>query len=417
MTGTSPRRRIVTCQGSIQLITAFSVMRYREEVEGIAIDDYDNYLVIYDLYAPAEQINDFINLIKQIANSLCHWKSIVYIPAENLTNITHKLNNAGNAEIFSTVGDWIGANTASEIYLCRNWQFGNQLLINTYKSANKICYGDSIGIYFSSSSPAFFAKKESPNPTFKQKITHALITSPRQYLRNQRDKLQEWLGLKTFLKVIEFDHRYFSLPDIMGETPPMEFKSIPPKYFFDVISLLTDLVDVDYASRLINSINDSPVAILLTSNFSEAGRITYENEIKAYHRFLKSVDLLPDTVLVIKPHPRDTLKKIQKLQVSLSDLFSKIIVLSEPQLFFLPFEILFLKVFLHFHTRTSRNSQLIKIFAVSSACLSFKLLFDIHPIIGFGADVTSNLFEQDFIDGRLNHERELTAAIKSINAY
>lgn len=43
-------KRIITCQGSIQLVTALSVLSYRDEQRGLGYE-YENYLVIYDLYS------------------------------------------------------------------------------------------------------------------------------------------------------------------------------------------------------------------------------------------------------------------------------------------------------------------------------------------------------------------------------
>ena len=411
MSTSLPLKRIVTCQGSIQLITAFSVMAHREKVEGIAINDYENYLVIYDLYAPAEQIDDFINLIKQIANSLCNWKAIVYISAENLATIAAKLHHTKNSAIFAIVHNWVGTNTASEIYLSRNWQFGNELLINTYKSAYKICYGDSIGLYFSANSSAFFARQEVLPVTKKQRLFYFLVKLPKQLIRHRLNQIQEKLGLKTLLKTIEFDHGYFALPDVMGEIPSMSYEKINIRCLLATVHALIDIVDADYVNRINTEIADAPLAVLLTSNFSEAGRMSYENELSAYVQFLSSANLTTGTVLVIKPHPRDNLQKIQQLRDQLSGLFSKIIILSEPELFFLPFEVFFLKAFISSYVFPQPEVCSIQVFAFSSACLSLKLLFNVRSIVGFGENITPQSFYKDYVEGRLEHERALTKAL------
>jgi hypothetical protein len=416
MSSSLPLRRIVTCQGSIQLITAFSVMAYREKVEGISINDYENYLVIYHLYAPAEQIDDFINLIKQIANSLCDWKSIVYIPAENLTNIAAKLHYTGNSAIFSTIHNLVGTNTASEIYLSRNWQFGNELLINTYKSAYKICYGDSIGLYFSSNSSAFFAKQEVLTVSWNQKLLHFLVSLPKELIRHRLNQVQETLGLKTILKTIEFDSGYFALPDVMGEMPSMSYEKINIRYLLATFHALIDLVDADYVNQLKTEIADAPLAVLLTSNFSEAGRMSCEQELSAYVQFLSSAHLTTNTVLIIKPHPRDDLQKIEQLRSQLSELFSQVIILSQPELFFLPFEVFFLKSFMSSEVVPPSTFPFIQVFGVSSACLSLKLLFHVPSVVGFGENITPKTFYQDYIQGRLEHERDLNKALQIIDS-
>ena len=416
MTALARRKRIITCQGTIQLITALSVMAYRTEEEKSAPDTFENYLVIYDLYAPAQQINDFICLIQKIANSLASWKSIVYISPDQLTAITDKLNNTSKVNIFKSIYNLVGTDEAAEIYLCRNWQFGNQLLINAYRKAQKICYGDGIGTYFSDNSPAFFAAQAPPNLSLKKKLTNTFLAAPKQQLKKQINKIQAWLGFKTVLKVIEFDQGYFTLPDIMGEEPPMEHKKISPSYILDTVTSLTDLVNSDYVVYLHKKVGDAPVAVLLTSNFSEAGRMAYDDELTAYLGFLKAANLASGTVLLLKPHPRDDLKKIQQLQERLLGFFADVIVLAEPELFFLPFEIFFKRVFFCSESLPCSNVQSVQVFAVSSACLGLKLLFDVPSTVGFGPEITSRLFYKSYVDGRLAHEHDLSAAIHAIEA-
>lgn len=410
------RKRVITCQGTIQLITALSVMAYRTEEEKSALDTFENYLVIYDLCAPAQQINDFISLIQKIAKSLASWKSIVYISPDQLTVISDKLNNTSEANLFKSIYNLVGTDEAAEIYLCRNWQFGNQLLINAYRKAQKICYGDSIGIYFSANSSAFFVDQSPPKLSFNKNLIHTFVTAPKQKLKRQMNRIQSWLGFKTILKAVEFDQGYFTLPDIMGEEPPMKHKKISSSYILEIVTSLTDLVNIDYVVCLHKKIGDAPVAVLLTSNFSEAGRMDHDDELTAYLRFLKAANLAPGTVLLLKPHPRDDLKKVQQLQERLSDLFDDVIVLAELELFFLPFEIFFKRVFFCSESLLCGNTRSVQVFAVSSACLGLKLLFDVPSTVGFGSEITSSLFYKNYVDGRLAHEHDLSAAIHAIEA-
>jgi hypothetical protein len=410
------RKRVITCLGTIQLITALSVIAYRTEEEKSSPDTFENYLVIYGLSAPEQQINDFICLIQKIANSLATWKSIVYLTPDQLTAIEDKLNNTSEANTFNSVYNLVGTDEAAEIYLCRNWQFYNQLLINAYRKAQKICYGDGIGIYFSDNSPAFFAAQAPPNLSLKKKLIHTFLTTPKQRLKKQINRVQSWLGFKTILKTVEFDQGYFTLPTFMGEDPPMKHKKISSSYILDTVTSLTDLVNSDYVVCLHKKIGDAPVAVLLTSNFSEAGRMACDDELTAYLGFLKAANLAPGTVLLIKPHPRDDLKKIQQLQERLLGFFADVIVLAEPELFFLPFEIFFKRVFFCSESLPYSNVQSIQVFAVSSACLGLKLLFDVPSTVGFGPEITSRLFYKSYVDGRLAHEHDLSAAIHAIEA-
>ncbi len=399
MTSSKLVKRIVTCQGSIQLVTALSVLSYREQERHELGRESENYLVIYDLYSPPGQIDAFAAFIKKMAKFIWDWKAIIYIPPEQMRNIADQLNYTSPPKIFQKVYELIGTDSAEEIYLCRNWQFGNQLLINAYQLAEKICYGDGIGIYFSSNSSAFFPVSFSLY--VKAKIKGAIAN------------IQEKLQLKKSLKTIEFDIGYFVLSDIMGESPPMKAVTIDKKLLLETFQKLRGLVESEYLSNFRQKVADAPVSILLTSNLSEAGRMSLENEIAAYRQFLISEGIEEKTVLAIKPHPRDDSSKIEQLASALSDLFVEVLILSEPTLFFLPFEVFFAEAFVQPDlTLTNR----IKVFAVSSACLSLKLLYNLPAIVGFGEQITPQVFYKNYAAGRLKHELELKSAIKKIEA-
>ncbi|GAA6621726.1 polysialyltransferase family glycosyltransferase [Scytonema sp. NUACC26] len=402
-------KRVITCQGSVQLVTALSILSYREKEQQHLGCEYENYLVIYDLYAPSEQIDGFVALIKKMAELICNWRAIVYITPTQLQDIDEEIKSLGCSKGIKTVHELIGIEAADEIYLCRNWQFGNQLLINAYQSAQKICYGDSIGIYFSSTSKGFSVTPTTQNKHLLQRLIPRL-----RFLKNKFKGLIAGLNhqteCQTALSQIEFDRGYFVLPDILGECPPMPIKTINKSLILETLQKLKGLADPNYIARFQEKIAGLPVVVLLTSNLSEAGRMFQEDEITAYCQFLNAQGTYQDTLLVIKPHPRDDITKIEKLKDALANLFSKILVLSEPELFFLPFEVFFLEAFL-----VGNND--VKVFALSSACISLKLLFDVPSIVGFGDDITSKWFYESYVTSRLIHERDLRAAVKNIEKF
>lgn len=386
-------RRIITCQGSIQLIAALSAMLYRDRSQSTI---YQNYLVIYELYAPDRQHHEFAKFIQRMAESICAWESIVYLTPEQLDAIGHRLDSTPPDRIYQTVHQWIGIDHADELYLCRNWQFTNQLLINAYLTATRICYGDGIGLYFSEDS-AIVRRPFTPPPTPDQWLDWTWWKA-----RSAWHRIRERLKLKTKLYSMPFEIGYFVLPDIFGETPPMSIVKLDPDHLLTVFKQFTHFVDETQISEVPTN---SPVSILLTSNFSEGERLSQDAEIQAYREFLTSYEIPPNSVLVIKPHPRDDLHKIARLKENLSDLYQNIVLLTDPNLFFLPFEVFFLKAF--------ENSD-VRVFAVSSACLSLKLLFNVLSFIGFGADLVDRYFDPDFTEARLEHEQTLHDAIAQL---
>lgn len=405
-----PVKRVITCQGSIQLITALSVLRRRDQAQHCESIEYENYLVIYDLYAPVGQNDEFAQFIQEMARSLCAWKAIVYLTPDQMQSIAQQMKHSSPKKLFEIVQGLVGTESAAEIYLSRNWQFGNQLLINAYSSATKICYGDSIGLYFSESSVVVAPTKIEPDST--RKTLQEGITDFKAALRLRAAialcNLQVRLNRRTLLETVAFDVGYFTLPDVFDEDPPMPIVHLNQQMLLETMWQLQRLVDPEYITRFQQVIAGVPVYLLLTSNFSEAGRISEADEITAYRQMLVSEGIAPNTVLVVKPHPRDSADKIQSIQQSLSDLFQQIVVLSEPSLFFLPFEVFFLAAF------SQSSCTEIKTFTVSSACLALKLLFGIHSKVGFGEEISSTRFNLQYRSGRLKHEQQLEAAIQKI---
>jgi hypothetical protein len=391
-------KRIVTCQGSIQLVTALSILNCRTDEQQQLGYKYENYLVIYDLNSPSGQIDAFAAYIKQMAKLICDWQSIVYISPEQMKAIASQQNFTSPAKIFKKVYELVGTDDADEIYMSRNWQFGNQLFINAYQLATKICYGDSIGIYFAPDSQAFFLTQKSP----KQILT--------KLIKNYINRIKLTLGL-TVLQPINFDQGYFLLPTILNEKPPMPVIIPEQSYLLNIFRQLRSLLNKNYINQLHQKIGNADVSILLTSNLSETGRMSVEQEVEAYREFLASMNILDDSVLIIKPHPRDSHQKIEALKHSLQEFFAQIFILSETTFFFIPFEVFFLEAFV---TQNLNLTTKVKVFAFSSSCLSLKLLFDVPSFIGFGNEITNKFFDPNYVSGRIMHEQDLRTALTKI---
>ncbi|MCU0550361.1 MAG: alpha-2,8-polysialyltransferase family protein [Leptolyngbya sp. Prado105] len=391
-------KRIITCQGSIQLIAALSVLAHRGQPEPC-----QNYLIIYELYAPGQQHYEFANFIRQMAESVCNWDAIVYLAPEQLHAIGHKLDSTRPQQIYTQVHHWIGIDRADEIYLSRNWQFTNQLILNAYPSAYRICYGDGIGLYFSEQS-AIVRRPFTPPPTRDQ-----LLDWTWWKLRSLWHRIRERLKLKTKLYSPPFDIGYFVLPDIFGETPPMPSIKLPDSLLLNQFAQFTSFISEDQIAKIRAIPPNSEISILLTSNFSEGDRLSQSSEIESYCEFLQQFESASRSLLIIKPHPRDDPNKIKQLQQLCTNFYPEVIVLSDANLFFLPFEVFFLKAF-------SPPYQNIRIFAVSSAFISLHLLFNISSTIGFGTKQTTKSFDPDFIEARLEHEQTLQTALDRLIA-
>lgn len=402
MSQTKTIKRLVACFGSIQLVTALSVLNYRAKEQQELNYSYEDYLVITPLFAPQGQNEEFADFIEKMANSIYSWKKVVYLSLEQIKLLTDKVNTSSLSEVAKIVHNLLGVENPDEIYFSRTWNLENQLLMNVYESAEKICYGDGIGIYFSH--VAFL-----PQNTLPEAVSFSSL------YKNIKKQIKGVLPKKKKFRKQNFDIGYFSLPYAFGEVPPMETvvldRSMYLKTFQTLKKALDSLIDADYINKLKAAIQNYSVSILLSSNFSEAQRMPIEKEVKAYREFLISQGIPPNSVLLIKPHPRDSKQKILQMQSELSDLYAKIILLNEDFLFYLPFEVLFMELFLKFDLT---QSQTPKIFTFSSACLTLEFLFDAECIVGFGKEVVEKYFYPEHIKGRIKHEVDLQSTISEV---
>jgi hypothetical protein len=396
-------KRIVACQGSIQLITALSALSCREKEQQDTNIEYENYLVIYDLRTPEDQSDTFAAFIKKMAEEVYTWRAIVYVKPEQMQALKVKLNFVrlkllNIQQVFSVVHKLTGISSVDEIYLSKNYDIWDRLLLNVYESAKKICYGDSIGFYLSASSSV-------------------LQVEPRSIGYKLKQLLKILIFKKKLMKDVNFDVGYFTISNfnILSEPPPMEVVMVDKAVTIDIFQRLRGLVkgmiDSDYIIKLRRKITNNSVSILLTSNFSEATRMSEENEIAAYQEFLKSHKREDSVILIMKPHPRDSPVKIDKLQSTLNELFSEVIVISELSWFFLPFELFLMEVFLDKNLVPYCD---VKIFTFSSACLSLKFLFNLPCTVGFGSAITNKLFYGEQVTKRIQHELELESLLQLI---
>ena len=416
MTGTQKFKRVVTCQGGIQLVAALAALQTREEEQQRSDIEYEDYLVIYHLYAPDSQLPQFADAVQKMARALRNWKSIVYFSREQMVEFDNQLTFATRPEAYQRVRDLVGVTEAGEVYLCRNWQFGNRLMLNVYRDALKVCYGDSIGIYFSE---AYFSPAVTKNRWPFKAVVRQQLTRIKRSLQSRltghetplNDVVLNEIEHDVVLDEIEFDVGYFLLPEIVGETPPMETRLVSKQTTEEIFRNLARALDPEQVVARYGYLAEVQAVILMTSNFSEASRMSSESELVAYREFLEKLQLPRDSTLIIKPHPRDGEEKVRELGRRLSDMFAHVVLLMELNLFFTPFEVFLIQIFLGERDETPSN---LKIITFSTACLSLPILFDIRPIIGFGNEIVRTSFFENYISGRLQHEHHLSSAMQTL---
>jgi Alpha-2,8-polysialyltransferase (POLYST) len=396
-TGSRVVRRVVGTQGSIQLLAALGAATSHARKVHDPRCAFEDYLVIHGLFAPAGREEAFAATIRSLAEAVGPWRTIVHLGPDRVEALVTAQRQDGPRGAVRRLHEMVGIDHADELYLVRNWQFCNELLINGYRGARKICYGDGIGIYFD---PPYLG----PQVRARNRLL-ALATG----LRTRVGRL---VGLSHAFSRVDFDVAYLSLPHVLGDRPPMDTAHVERATLLEILQKMSGRIDPDAIRTLRQRIGQRPTTFLVTSNLSEADRMGPEREIQAYRAFMESVGGTRGAMAVIKPHPREGTGKLAALKQALLDFFEEILILDEGPPAFAPFELLLLDG--GFVGPDLRLADDVRVVTFSSACVSLALLFGARPVLGFGDLLVREFFRAEYVPGRLRHEAELNAAVSAI---
>lgn len=278
-----PITRLICVQGPSQLLDVMSILLYQQELKK---QNYNDVLIIGGLCMSGDQksLNATIDITKLIAS---HWE---FSSIHNISNLESRLSYffkiakrfgkhsslALLKRISRLIKNTISLEEVDQVYVCRNWQDFNEIILFTYSKARKICYGD---------------------------LGHLDINDE-----------QKRKGLINPLGFISIDQSYLVFPP---ESTQEKFS----KHKVEVVSF-------DYKKKLIFNISKSSAfielskfcqekldgSILITlSNGTEAG--IHNSVLEEVQLYLSIVLLNSGTgdIIWIKPHPRQTLNQAQVL--------------------------------------------------------------------------------------------------------
>lgn len=320
----------------------------------------DNYLLISDLSSPPSESQHHFDYIKKLSKQLLNWRKIIYI--HDFDNDHDLLNN----EILNI--------NFKNILLSQNFNELNELIIKVFSKSNVLCYGDALGLNFS-------LKYYFPNKIFniQSKYTKHILS-----LINLFDQ-----KIDNFIKVKSKD-------------------------LLSVINNASGIND-SITSIFYNNINElinkyEKVIFILTANYSETGRMQLENEINCYANCLSEYSL-EDCLIIIKPHPRDSIKKHQFFKKLLLNSSNNVIILSD-YFKYIPFEVIYYILLTKYNLTTHDH----KIFSSSSSILFIEYLFKKKCVFMFGIDIVLKYFNKDWIQLRIQHEKDIINAISLIRS-
>lgn len=357
--------------------------------------NFTNILVVHGLSAPNGQESAFLAEITRIASSIVSWANIVYIDAAKIVSLDKKMIEGGLVSLQDAVCELTGIDDADELYLSREWQTGNRILMSSFEEADKICFGDAIGLYFRED---YFVS----GPSKKKGIT-GMISSVRRRAALAKNYPQR-RPLLSYYSNEDFDYGYFVYPGISGVLPDFPYSLIDDMVLQEIFGKFA----ASFNSSLLNEVNwnSAPVTFFLTSNFSEAERMTYDNELKAYKLAVETYSK-PGSLLVIKPHPRDDSRKLVNIRKHFAAAGYKVIVMDDLEYFYTPFEFFLIQLRSQY-PEVLLNSTII---CTSSSCLGIFSVLGIKPVVAFGEENVKRFFEPAQVNNRISHEKDLVRSM------
>ena len=357
-------KRIVACQGPIQLVTAVAVLRQRDRElrERASPAGWEDWLVIMELAAPAAQEEEFVRALKEMAGALRPWKEV------------SRLQDSRQLAALEDVG---------EVYVVREWQQSNRMLLEAFPAATRICFGDAIGIYLA---PTYMA----PTRGLLQRIAARL---------RRGDLPQPTAKAACY---------YLTLPDGFDPVPARDIRRTDTALLRQAIEDLVPLVPSALLAELRARLGDRKLVVIVTSNFSEQGVMSQEAEVAAYMEYIDAQRFDADALVLLKPHPRDRREKASDIASALRQRFGRVFTLSDALVSYLPLEALALAIC---PGRQARPG--LELCTFSTACLAAKYLLGVQPRVGFGARAVKRYFQKQYIAPRLHHEAQLLEACRA----
>ncbi len=258
---TQPMKRLITSQGPLQLLSALSVITDEARRGG---GKHEDHLLIHGtaMSASASHIND---AMRELA-SLWIWTSVTFLPEYEPKLLT--LMSGKPADAHEALKQILGFMQVDRLYVCRNWQATNELIMNTFPEACHVVYGDSFGQIDSLDLPS-------------------------------QPKVNE-----LYASMLHQSFPFGSEPLIDPRKFP--FTVVPRLVILDLIKRFTETSQSTLKLREDLGTQAADSCLLILKNGAESQLLSLEDEVRLY---AASVDEVVGKVsrLIIKPHPREML--------------------------------------------------------------------------------------------------------------
>jgi hypothetical protein len=338
-----------------------------------------------------------------VAELFGRWERIEYLTPEQTAK------PSGFPRDPERLGAWaearFGTATVDELYLNCFPSNGSRLLRQSYPAARRICFGDGLGVHFT---PSYFTPAAPPLP-WHRRARSLLGRLYRRALLQERSPEK----LNTAPPPDTRNDEYRLLLPGLFDAPPPPHRRLDPAFYRDAFAKIGSLVaGVDLGPDDLSSALRSArrVELFLTSNFSETARMALDQELDGYVAMGAECSPGPGTVFVVKPHPRDSVKKLERLRDRLAMLGGRVVMLTSPVAYYLPFEAIYA---VHIAPHVTASTE-VRMSSVSSACLGMAYLYGVRCVVGFGDDFSRRFFVPEWVSLRLRHEADLRRALSQL---
>lgn len=393
-----PPSRVVAVQGTAQLTSALAAMRaYDRKHHREAIQ---NHLIVHDLSAPGNQAEDFVNCLRELSKQATSWASFRYVSPTDLQQLDQAFTGGGWVAACRLLREWLSIEACEQLLLGQNLLFMNKLIQQSYPVAETACYGDGIGLNFSSD---YYSPRRDPRGLralerwMCKKLKAYFGGGARSKSRNRPHLLAN---------AVEFQRHYLLMANCFDQHLP-HFEQLDATDFCDLFATFAESLP-RYAKATCDQLEAAihaadQVVILLTSNFSETKRMTLQGELECCVEQARRQCRTANALLIIKPHPRDSHAKTAAIKHAAAAHFRHVIALSDAWTFFIPFE----SIFARFIASNPRTFAMTSVVCSSSACVSLELLYRQKCELGFGRENVAKHFAVAWQELRQRHEADL----------
>ncbi len=308
--------RIITAQGPTQVLNVIALLKYEFINKNDQFYEYDDCLVLGGFYIEESDKNFdfFLNTCIEIAS---HWnfKSVIYLSDNDL--------EIGKLSFFGTVQSVkkkLSLNLVEKIYVCRNWQRFNEILLECYQNAFKIAYGDGFGSF---DIRGDFDILRSLNPNGYSKINKAYLFIPIEEGNNSFSLVSDIVQIPIDFLTNTINEVAFDMDDLKTYTKSIKINSCDKLTLitlsnFSEASMVKPMITHKWMSTILYFIKKllflrinvvlkfvNFLEKLLKTNMAEQEALMYFSQVLRYAN--------KNELLIVKSHPRENFSQSLRL--------------------------------------------------------------------------------------------------------